>query len=108
MLAIAFHATFLIITSGGLLSSTAVSTFTLQPYNKTRDLDFAVGIIWVTFPVPAIERGADARNLIYRLDDLRSFEIIRQPVTLGINIGCDMMCDLPGIAAQAHITVEGH
>src|SRR6185437_1196756 len=74
--------------------------------NKTRNRDFSIGVIAIALPVPANQCRADAGDLIDRFDNLRDFQIVSELVSLGVDVGRDVMGHLSGIVAQTYTPVE--
>src|SRR4029077_19716158 len=70
--------------------------------NKTRNLDFAIGVIAVALPIAANQCRADAGDLIDRFDHLCDFQIVSELVSLGVDVGRDVMGYLSGIVAQTY------
>jgi hypothetical protein len=50
--------------------------------------------------------SARSGNFEERLNHSRFAQIVHQEIAFGINVGCNVMGDLPRIVAQAHPAVE--
>src|SRR3981189_948702 len=69
--------------------------------DKTGDVDFSIGIIWITFAIPGEYGRSYSGNLEERFDHSCLAQIAHQQVALGIDVWSDVMGDLPRIMAQA-------
>src|SRR5713101_3893398 len=74
--------------------------------NKPRHPYLSVRVIRVSFAIPTIQRGTDPSHLINARDHPCLVEIADQLVALFINVWCDLMSNLAGIAAQCDPLVE--
>src|SRR5882724_9184103 len=78
----------------------------VSPTNKPRHPYLSVRVIRVSFAIAPIERGTDPSHLINARDHPCLVEIADQLVALFINVWCDFVRNLAGIAAQCHPLVE--
>src|SRR5258705_10770671 len=74
--------------------------------NQPRYPYLSVGVIGVTLSVPPIQGGADPFDLVNADDHPRLVQSAHQLVALFINIWCNFMRNLAGIAAQSDSLVE--
>src|SRR5260370_5862336 len=67
----------------------------------------AIGEIEIAAAVAAGERRSDAGHLVFGLDHAGAFQVARELLSLGVDIGIDVMGDGAGIVADADASIEG-
>src|SRR2546425_2666744 len=71
------------------------------------DRELAVGEVAVAATVSPVDGRADARNVVEGREPTRALQVVPQRVTLGVDVGPDVVRDLPRGVAHADATVEG-
>src|SRR5438132_6663969 len=71
------------------------------------DRELAVGEVAVAATVSPVDGRADARNVVEGREPTRALQVVHQRVTLGVDVGPDVVRDLPRGVAHADATVEG-
>src|SRR5215831_2817205 len=69
--------------------------------HQSGDVDLAIGVVRIAFAISGKQRRAYPGNLEKVLDHSRFAQIVHQQVTLGIDVGRDVMGYLPRVVAQA-------
>ena len=85
--------------AGNLVCFIAATNKPCHPY-------LSVGVIGITFAIPPIQGGTDPLHLVNARDHLRLVQSAYQLLALFINVWCDFMRNLAGIAAQSDSLVE--
>src|SRR6516164_1769726 len=75
--------------------------------HQSGDVDLAIDVVRIAFAISGKQRRAYPGNLEKVLDHSRFAQIVHQQVTLGIDVGRDVMGYLPRVVAQADPAVEG-